>query len=87
MPPTNNYGEKLAVLTIELEHVRQEVKRNREENAEHAKAAMAAIETLKTDLNERKGAEKLANAIRMTFAGTIGAFVVKAISWAGAIPR
>jgi septal ring factor EnvC (AmiA/AmiB activator) len=83
----NEHGEQLAVLKVEIEHVRQEVKRNREENDAHAKATMAAIETLKADMNERKGAEKLANAIRMTFAGTIGAFMVKAISWLGAIPR
>jgi vacuolar-type H+-ATPase subunit I/STV1 len=83
----NEHGEQLAVLKVEIEHVRQEVRRNREENDAHAKATMSALEALKADMNERKGAEKLANAIRMTFAGTIGAMMVKAISWLGAIPR
>lgn len=80
------HGVQLAVLKTEIDHVKEEIKRNREENLEHAKATMAAIETLKTDLNERKGAEKLASAIRMTFAGTIGAIMVKAAAWLGNVP-
>jgi hypothetical protein len=81
------HGEQLAVLKVEIEHVKQEVRRNREENDAHAKATMAALEALKTDMNERKGAEKLASAIRMTFAGTIGAVIIKAFSWFGAMPK
>jgi hypothetical protein len=78
---TPSQETQLAVLEVKLEAVSQEVKRNREENTAHA------LEALKVDLNERKGAEKLANAIRMTFAGAIGAAVIKAVSWVGAIPR
>jgi septal ring factor EnvC (AmiA/AmiB activator) len=83
----NEHGEQLAVLKVEIEHVRQEVRRNREENDAHAKATMLALEALKTDMNERKGAEKLASALRMIFASTIGAFIMKAIAWFGALPK
>jgi light-regulated signal transduction histidine kinase (bacteriophytochrome) len=91
---TKTQGEDIAVLKADLKNVRELVERNHHD-AEVGKTELKAslvdvqksISELKTDLNERKGAEKLANAIRMTFAGTIGAMMVKAISWLGAIPR
>jgi gas vesicle protein len=82
-----NHGEQLAVLSAELEHIKEAVKRNREENQGNATAIMAVIEQLKADLNERKGAEKLASAIRVTFAGAIGASIVKLVTYLSAMPK
>jgi methanogenic corrinoid protein MtbC1 len=83
----------IAVLQEKLNHVHSLVERNHKD-AEIAKSELKAsieamaksLEALKVDLNERKGAEKLASAIRMTFAGTIGAAVVKMLAWAGSVP-
>lgn len=77
----------IAVLKTELNHVRELVERNHRDAVLAQAETKASLEALKIDLNERKGAEKLATAIRMTFAGTIGALVVKGISWLGALPK
>ena len=45
------------------------------------------IEALHTDLNERKGAEKLARTIHTLFGGAAGALVVKGVGWIGALPK
>lgn len=85
---------EIAVLKTELNHVKELVERNhrdgeagKTELKQDIAGLRAAIETLKVDLNERKGAEKLASAIRMTLAGTIGAGFVKAVAWFGALPK
>jgi hypothetical protein len=84
----------IAVLKTEVNHIKELVERNHRDG-ESGKADIkkdiatlaASIDALKVDLNERKGAEKLASAIRMTLAGTIGAGFVKAVSWIGALPK
>lgn len=83
----------IAVLQTELTHVKELVERNHRDSATgmaETKASLTkmadSLEALKVDMNERKGAEKLATAIRMTLSGAIGASIVKAAAWVGSVP-
>ena len=58
------------------------------EAMEKSLAEMAiGINDLKNDLQQRRGAEKVARAIHAILGGTIGAGVIKGISWLGALPK
>jgi len=91
----------IAVLKTEVGHIKEIVERN-QRDGEAARADIkkdiadlkanfgTSIEALKVDLNERKGAEKWANALRMGISGSlgggIGAAIAKAASYMGSVP-
>lgn len=49
--------------------------------------ALTALDSLREDLQQRRGAEKLARTLHTILGGTVGAAMVKGISWFGAIPK
>jgi Lhr-like helicase len=88
----------IAVLKLEVDHIKELVERNHREGIEGRDEIKKTLKelrdtittnntTLVADLNERKGAEKLASTLRVLFASTISVGIYKALAWLGSVPR
>lgn len=91
--PARSKSAEVAVLESDVRHVRELVERNHRDSQQAYAVLAKKLEEmaegqaeLKAELSERRGAEKLATAIRTTFAGVIGAGAVKLLSWLGSAP-
>lgn len=93
MAPANTQAD-VAVLKAQLMHVRELVERNhhdaqtgKEDLQKSISALATSIEELKTDLNQRRGAERAAKWFIGLSSGSIGAGLFKLASYIAAAPK